>query len=540
MYGLISCTETIGDEGASPALSPHYLSLSEPFGIHFERAQKSRASIDVESQNVGWQISATPAWLRCSPSSLDYTEGEVRTQVAAEVEENFSADTIRTALCSVDALCEEWYMQIPLLVTQNAAVPYILPEINHVALPGRLSSYTIPIHSNCNWSVSTTEDWLMVTKEANLLHISTSATNSNRYPRNGIVRLYFGEIGCNIEVEQEPMSLNLCADTLKFENTPSTYTLRLEADKNWEASTTNSWIDVTPSTGTEGIQNIDISVTANNSDQARHGAVYLSMDEQIVKIPVVQKGYYTEVAPKSIEIGSHAVTLDLAITSNDSWTIILPQEQWLHTVSETGQGNESITLLCDENATPTPRSTSLSIQPRNSNEVKIGIVQNGRFLRPSQSSIAFFAKGGQQTLSIDTDAKYTWTKDGHWFNVAQEGNSFIVSALANITNEWLEGSLTLQATDLIEGELVIVIPVVQGIEGSTFTKEGYTQDIDYNLLNSHGLNLSIVSYTQENNYNTGSSEGPTKEGYSDSGETEQDISKDSYSEENNYDQNTNP
>lgn len=546
--GLFSCSESEYNPDESASLIARYLASSESY-INFG-ANASSSNIQISTINTNWKIKNNSSWLTVSPDN-----GTSSASVLIASKENLSGDTARTQIILLNSTDMDWPYTCPISVTQSAASPYIIPDEINIKLPGRANTYSVHVSSNTDWHPSCEQSFIMVKRDGDNLVLQTDENNDIENDRCADV-LLVGSTTTSLSVVQSPSNIKAESDTLYFDNIAASYILTVESDLPWSATTSYSWIQVSPSTGNVGISDLTISVSPNTTTNVREGSVYLKINGKSIKIPVSQRGYYAEVNTNCIEFGSHGGAMELSLSTNDIWKASLSDCDWLTITPKEGKNSTAIILNASDNATTMLRCTSMSIDASYSEGITVDIIQNGRFLRSSVESISFFGKGGNhEPVQIYSDAKYEITKNGDWFSLNETNNILCISAEVNTSGTWREGSIILTATDIKEGELILTIPVVQAVEGLTFSKESYKTDINYNLLNSYGLSISIISYNSDINYNesgitgiikdkynssgdlnSGDSGGIEKNPYNDSDNTGNNINKDNYNSEINFDE----
>ena len=96
-------------------------------------------------------------------------------------------------------------------------------------------------------------------------------------------------------------NITISSHNLSFEAEEGTQVLSLEASGDWTISKTADWCNVSPAKGTEGISEISISVTANNTDENRECILTVLCGKAQASITI------TQFAP----IGVHTPYVDL-------------------------------------------------------------------------------------------------------------------------------------------------------------------------------------------------------------------------------------
>lgn len=492
---LGSCTEDMHNVGEQASLSARYLNASPSF-VKFNSPLSSEQEISVISMHSSWELSDMPKWLTANPNA-----GNGNQTVRIYAEENLSGDTARVAILNLKSTSSDWQFCLPVTVSQIAAKAFISPEREKINFSGRSNTETIEVASNCNWETKCNESWIKAERQGNKLLVSVDAIADSENGRFGYVQLV-GKTSANILVEQDPANLKASTDTLYFDNVAGTYSLSVESDLNWTASTSCSWIQVSPAVGGVGNADIEITVTPNTSTSTREGSVYLRMHDQVIKIPIVQRGYYMETETQQIEFGSHGGVINLSLMSNDNWDVEVFDADWLTISSSSGNGSENIIMTATDNPTLNSRESSMAIKSAYCPTLNISIRQNPRYLTLSSKSIAFFGKGGtSEPIYIDADAQYKWEKKGDWFNASITDDVLIVSAAENNTGAWRQGSITFTVTDLKEGELIVTVPVEQAISGVKIEKGEYEDDGDWNDDKSEWkVVVTIIEYKEDEDW----------------------------------------
>lgn len=534
VLGVYSCTESEFNQDESASLIARYLTSSESH-INFGAKASSR-NIQISTINTAWKINNSSSWLTVSPA-----QGTSSASVVIDTEENTSGDIARTQIIMLESADMDWQYTFPISVTQSAASPYITPDEKSIELPGRAGRYRMHVASNTDWHPSCDYSFLRANRDGDYLVLEIDENKDLENGRRAEV-LLVGSTTASLVVVQSPSGIKAETDSLFFDNIAASYTLSVESDLPWTATTSYSWIQVSPNSGNVGSSELTISVTRNASTSSRKGSVYLSISGKSIKVPVYQRGYFAEIDTNCIEFGSHGGAMEVSLSTNDSWKASLSNCDWLTITPKEGSSSSPILLNALDNATATPRSTSLSIHSTYSGNIIVDIIQNGRYLRSSVEAISFFSKGGvSEPIHISSDAKYEVTKLGDWFTLSESNNLLRVSSEVNNSGAWREGRIILKATDLVQGELVVSIPVIQAIEGTTFAKETYKADINYNLLNSYGLSIVIKTYNSNINYNESGIDGIIKDNYKKENNYDESgiegMIKENYKKENDYDEN---
>jgi len=660
---FLACSESDFDGGTIASLKASYLNI-HPSQYNFASSLDTQGG-EVTSLNAQWSIQSTSSWL-----SYSQMAGVSNATIQLSVLENQSADTIRTTidfLCSADP---NWNFKVPINVSQNMASPQITSNHTSLEFDGKSSTQIIEITSNFNWSAISQADWISLKKNDSKLHITVKENNTGN-KRSSYVDIS-GKSHLTIRINQLDANVVVSEKSLLFGNTAGTIKLAVEADAQWTASTSDYWIQISPSSGTSGKSSLEVSVSPNESENERNGWLYINVGSQtIVTIPVKQKGLYIEPEVSSVEFVSSGGTQNLKLKSNVSW-IVSSQPEWLTVSPLSGKGDTELSLRASDNnsitsrhgrimlscpgvnldryinvlqsgkqisistnsldfsdragtqsiditsdgtweastntewitlspakkrgsgkltvevsennadsdrngsftislidkaynvnvrqqgkyfvvadddmnftsaggtlqlnistnddwsakllgnakwltlsqyqgmgkvtlnitATDNPsvneRQDFLVVETKNGQNVKVKLYQAARYLKASTKSVMFFSRGGtSELITIDTDGKYEISSDVSWFNISKNGDSFTVTTPPNTTERIREGKITIRLTDLQEGEMYLVIPVIQIAPGAKFDKQGYSEEVDWSASFDGGVTVNVTGYNND-------------------------------------------
>ena len=189
------------------------------------------------------------------------------------------------------------------------------------------ASETFTVETNApKFDLRTDVDWLQATASGNEVTFSVEA-NTTEDVRVGYI--YFDTYRQEwqsssptiytyyLEVRQESPEYSLSESSLAFRNTAGTKTVTLYCDLGWTASTTDSWIQVSPSSGSAGTVELSVSVTENGGVEERSGAVNLHVDgDFLIEIPVKQSGLYMDMTESRFDFESGAASRTVSMSTN--------------------------------------------------------------------------------------------------------------------------------------------------------------------------------------------------------------------------------
>lgn len=100
----------------------------------------------------------------------------------------------------------------------------------------------------------------------------------------------------------------------------------------WTAATTSEWLIVTPTSGKDGETEVKVSANAFEEDGVREATLIFTAGEVSCKVTICQIGNVPfSVSPMSMEFGSDTASMELAVTSEDEFTLSIEAgaEEWL-------------------------------------------------------------------------------------------------------------------------------------------------------------------------------------------------------------------
>ena len=341
------------------------------------------------------------------------------------------------------------------------------------------ASETFTVETNApKFDLRTDVDWLQATASGNEVTFSVEA-NTTEDVRVGYI--YFDTYRQEwqsssptiytyyLEVRQESPEYSLSESSLAFRNTAGTKTVTLYCDLGWTASTTDSWIQVSPSSGSAGTVELSVSVTENGGVEERSGAVNLHVDgDFLIEIPVKQSGLYMDMTESRFDFESGAASRTVSMSTNLSFWNVLEKPSWVSVSPESGEaGEHTLTINVEDNPNTTKREGRVVVGNQGlSLADTLWVTQEGKSFGPLETVLQFENVASSNTLDISTDGDWTVTTSDGWITVAPSsghGNGQVtVTVEANETDNERTGLLSVAV-----GGTVQYVNVVQ--KGRYFT-----------------------------------------------------------------------
>lgn len=468
--------------------------ISSVYTLQYENvASKYDVVIDSESD---WESVVSESWISVNPNS-----GQAgKTTVSIEVTPN-TAVAPRSGYVTIRTGGDERFQ---IAISQRGL--YIESD-ESLSFTSIEESKKLSIRSNTGWAVISKPGWLTLSKETgegNGEITVTASDNPNTTSRTGEIVL--GQAGlsiqCSVKVTQLGKSLSTEVALLEFSDKASQRTFNLVSDASWFSTQSGQWFTTTPTSGS-GDAVITVAVEDNTTTEERTGTINYTYGDKTTCVSVHQLAKYMTIDNPSFEFDSKGGTHTIDLSTNDEWIAEIENNvSWLKLSQSSGLGDASITLTAEDNASVNNRSTTVVINAKNSQSIRILVSQKSRHLSVSTQSILFFADGGtSEVVTIDTDGTFDIKSDASWFTVNKDaGNTFTVHATKNATTEMRHGKISISLTDLKEGSLSLELTVMQAGEGGSFIINGYPEDSDWDYVGGGSLSVTIKSYTSDKNW----------------------------------------
>lgn len=396
-----------------PSLTAHYLRPSETeFSNYFHSAFNN--TFKVESFETSWAFTDTPLWVSLTPKNGNKTES-----VSLYASENLSADSARTAIFYLSSTESDWEYSRAMSVSQGAADAALSVDKSALNFGGGTETQTIIISSNCKWSVSNTTSWISAEcdNDKDILTVSVSPNPGKSY-RNGSFYIKYGRKSLSVSVKQAPSEVVASEISLQYENFASAYTVSIESEADWNASCSDSWIKVSPSSGKAGKSEVSIEVTPNTNITDRTGFVTIYTDNNSkLQIEILQKGLYIE-ADEELHFSASGETLQLSIHSNTDWQII-SSPNWVSLSANEGNGNSVVSVVASENLNSTSRNGEIVLVQQGLDiRFVVNVSQGRKYLLPTPSMLNFSDKAGSSSFTIRSNADWSASYTDTWLSAS--------------------------------------------------------------------------------------------------------------------------
>ena len=323
---------------------------------------------NVTSLNVLWTLENRIPWAKIQNMNKScYDESK---EVVLNIDANPSITTKRMGVVYVNSVDDAWPYEGVVSVTQSTAEPTASCAYSNIEMEGGASSKQIEYSTNLSSppTISCLANWLNVSTESR--YITFTAEPNPGEMRSTYVYFRWEQYGISfsIHVYQLSASVSIATDTLRFPNSSAYVTLDIAAQMHWYATSSYSWVSVSPEYGTVDSTSLSIYVLPNAGTEKRMGSVQLIMYNtdttdvvEYVTIPLLQDESYLYVEDTCVyDISCEETVVEVQVNSNVSWAIQnIPD--WITVSPSSGIGSQEILVTVQSNTALKERQCVLDI-----------------------------------------------------------------------------------------------------------------------------------------------------------------------------------
>lgn len=463
MFFISSCKEVMPVDRQNSTVSIVRQSLEiSAHEVKFTSPQASSSTIWVISSNVEWEITDVPDWITVKPKS----GGDGSTSVTVSVTENGKTSS-RVGLFSFKSKDGSWSYGKTITVSQVRATMYATPDRERVEFDGSESTAVVKVSSNIkDWTVSTVpaSSWCTVTKGDGQITLSVTA-NTYDTSRECQIQISTSDGSEFVTVVQRPANLAATMDRLDFGVGDGSQDVQISSDAPWTATTSYSWINVTPETGSAGESTITVQVTANNSLSTRNGYIYIVLsDARKIEIPVSQECISFSIDKTLIEAPAGGQNYQLNVQSNVAWKLLDSIPSWITVSPESGSGNSQVSIGVRSNSGYNGRNTVLKFAPVSLTNAatEVEIRQSGHTFDSDSTALHFSDKASTSYFNILSDGSWTVVPSASWITLDKESGTGDSRIEVTVTENMADTARTAYILASIEGRQAKITVYQQG------------------------------------------------------------------------------
>ncbi len=270
--------------------------------------------------------------------------------------------------------------------------------------------------------------------------------------------------GCKDKNQPEtlPQTLSVNPELITCPDVGGDYTIELTSPNGaWSATTNESWIRVTPSSGEQGTTEVRIKISPNKESAETKGIITFSSGEETVSFPVTRAAkaapYLRIVSDQELNTPKEGGSYTIQIESNIKWSAS-SNTGWAKVNKGVSVNNDNITVTVSPATTPEETTATITIAPYGEGEAagkQEVIITRGSTeatsLKVNPTGCLLSETGGTRTIQITSNARWRVYKawDMSWleFSGETEGNgdgSFSFSVEAATSMDAVAGRLTIE------------------------------------------------------------------------------------------------
>ena len=260
----------------------------------------------------------------------------------------------------------------------------------------------------------------------------------------------------------EPAGLSIEPQLITCPDAGGDYTIELTSPNgSWSATSNESWIRVTPTSGEKGTTEVRIKISPNKESAETKGVITFTSGEEKVEMPVSRAAkaapYLRVVSEKALNTPKEGGTYTVQVESNIKWSAS-SNTGWAKVNKGVSVNNDNITVTVNPATTPEETTATITIAPYGEGEAagkQEVIITRGSTEATSLSvdptEITAPENGGSFTVNVSSNAKWrvykTWDMDWLTLSGSQDGDgngSFSFSIEEATSMDAVSGILTIE------------------------------------------------------------------------------------------------
>ncbi len=240
-----------------------------------------------------------------------------------------------------------------------------------------------------------------------------------------------------------PANIELSADG-------SNGSITFTANRAWRASSSDSWVTVSPSSGEPSEAPVTVSVrcNANTTYEDRTATVTITMEDLSQSVTVRQPANKGIVLPtQSYDLQSGAKTIDVTVQANVDYTVEV-SANWIKQTGTKALTSRTLTFSIDENTTYDNREGKITIKP-----IQAGVAEQIISVKQAQKDALIVEKtsydmpcgGGEIEIKVEANIAFNVTPDSEWLHHVStkslSSSTILIKVDENTTYSSREGTI---------------------------------------------------------------------------------------------------
>ena len=256
-----------------------------------------------------------------------------------------------------------------------------------------------------------------------------------------------------------PASVELSADG-------GSGTISFTGNNDWTASSSDSWVTVSPSSGTasDGPVTVTVRAAANTTFEDRSATVTIRSEGLTQSVTVRQSANLGVVVPtKSYQIASDARTIDVEVQANVDYSVSV-SDSWIKQAGTKGLTSKTLTFSVEANGTYDARSATITIKPQSGEAQAISVTQAQKdALLVSKATYSMPYGGGEVEVKVESNVEFEVKSGVDWIEYldtkALNTSTVRLKVAENKTYKVREGKVTLAQKGGSLTKTVTIVPL---------------------------------------------------------------------------------
>lgn len=464
---LTACQDTMFSDVAQLSLSKRRLYTTTQ-SLSFEASGNLTATLNVEAENAPWKIEGFPGWI----SSVTETSGSGSASIVFTAKENLSPDEALAGSVRLFSTSGDFAYEKTLPIVQQQAPVRLNPsETSHSFTTGSAASCDISVDANIDWTASCDKNWVSLSCSADNLTVSVAENtdNSGRSASVLLMRAGSSDAITQINITQPKARIEGIEESITFQPDGGSQGISFSAETAWSAeidANGTGWLSITDEpSGSAGPHTITLKAEPNISRVAQSSYLYINIgNHREITVSVQQDAASISLSPVRLNYEADGGSLGIKVSSNFRCSASSDAE-WCKVNANGIIGTEQpVNIEVESHQSTISRSANVSVGSGCVAE-NVEINQAGRYFNDfsdSDSEIEFPAKGGEHTVTVDTDGECTVEAkpdgyyDSKWLSALSttQKNEFVIKAERNQDKEARSGRVIVSVSEKSDTILV--------------------------------------------------------------------------------------
>lgn len=460
MSSLFSCSDTYED-GSYAEVEEYYVSLSSAhdFSVNPEGGSLSLSVGTPDA--INWSMTDLPSWISTSSSW-----GSGNSNVRLDVQGNTSFTESRIAVLHINAKGgNQWSVSRPITISQNPRSKKLemSSETGSFSYSYSSRSVTLSISSNIEWEISSDASFVTFSKKTGTgdatitMYVAAYSSDDavNREANISLMEKSTRNVFQRATVKQSAKGVTRHTDYVYFTDAGGSISKTNLGNtvEGFTASSDQSWLTVTPTSGTGSI-GMTMKADANTTTASRKATVTVNIkgsSTPFYEFYVTQsaKSVTFTLSENSHSFGCYKAETYPKITSNVAWKAESSDESWLTVSPTSGTGDATLTVSATSD-NPNTNSRKGTITFTYDGKAKTySVTQASAGITLSNDLFTFDADGGSKYLVISGTGSWTITKDVTWLTLSKtygnDAEEIKMTASKNTSTSSRFGKITIKS-----------------------------------------------------------------------------------------------